>query len=74
MNIPVLGRGDNQYQFVHVEDLVEACLRAAERPGPTSYNCGTDRFGTMRETLEELCAHAGTGSRVVSVPKTLGRW
>jgi nucleoside-diphosphate-sugar epimerase len=67
-NIPVLGCGDNRYQFVHAEDLAEACILAAARPGAAIYNCGTDRFGTMRETLEHLCAHAKTGSHVRSVP------
>lgn len=70
-NVPVLGRGDNAYQFVHADDLAEACLRAGERPGPSVYHCGADRFGTMRETLEHLCDHAGTGSRVRSVPMGL---
>lgn len=67
-NVPVLGRGDNLYQFLHADDLAEACILAAARPGSTIYNCGTDRFGTMREVLTHLCAHAGTGSRVKSVP------
>jgi nucleoside-diphosphate-sugar epimerase len=67
-NVPVLGRGDNTYQFVHADDLAEACIRAAGRAGTATYNCGTDRFGTMREVLEHLCAHAKTGSRVKSVP------
>jgi nucleoside-diphosphate-sugar epimerase len=67
-NIPVLGRGDNLYQFLHADDLASACLKAAARPGATTYNVGAETFGTMRETLESLCRHAGTGSRVVSVP------
>ena len=67
-NIPVLGRGDNRYQFVHADDLVSACMKAAERPGAASYNIGAEQFGTMRELLEALCAYARTGSRVVSVP------
>jgi nucleoside-diphosphate-sugar epimerase len=67
-NVPVLGRGDNRYQFVHADDLAEACILAAARPGSTIFNCGTDRFGTLREVLEHLCAHAGTGSKVRGVP------
>ena len=66
--VPELGAGDNRYQFVHADDLAEACRLAAERPGPATYNCGTDDFGTMRETLADLCAHAGTGARVRRVP------
>jgi nucleoside-diphosphate-sugar epimerase len=67
-NIPVLGRGDNLYQFVHADDLASACIKAAKRPGAATYNVGAETFGTMRETLESLCRHAGTKSRVVSVP------
>jgi nucleoside-diphosphate-sugar epimerase len=67
----VLGTGDNIYQFVHADDLADACVRAAERPGFAVYHCGAARFGTMRETLEGLCAHAGTGSKVYSVPMRL---
>lgn len=67
-NVPVLDRGDNIYQFVHADDLADACIRAGERPGPTTYNIGADGYGTMREVLEALCRHAGTGSKVVGVP------
>ena len=70
-NIPVLGKGGNIYQFVHADDLADACVLASQRVGPATYNCGTDRFGSMREALEALCAHAGTGSRVKSVPMSV---
>jgi nucleoside-diphosphate-sugar epimerase len=66
--IYVLGRGDNRYQFVHASDLADACLRAASHAGPATFNVGATEFGTMRETLEALVEHAGTGSRVVSLP------
>ncbi len=64
----VLGDGANRYQFIHAEDLAEVCVLAAERPGPAVFNAGTDRFGTMREALEHLCRHAGTGARVRRLP------
>jgi len=73
-NVPVLGDGANVYQFVHADDLADACLLAAGRPGATIYNCGTDRFGTMRAALEALCAHAGTGSKVKRVPMAPAVW
>jgi nucleoside-diphosphate-sugar epimerase len=63
-----MGHGDNLYQFVHADDLAEACILASTKPGATSFNCGAERFGTMRQALESLCRHAGTGSRVRSVP------
>jgi nucleoside-diphosphate-sugar epimerase len=64
----VLGPGDNRYQFVHADDLADACIRAGELPGPAVFNVGAERFGTMREALEALARHAGTGSTVRSLP------
>ena len=43
-SVPVLGSGDNVYQFVHAADLADACRRAAERPGPAVYHVGAERF------------------------------
>ena len=73
-NVPVLGKGDNPYQFVHADDLAEACRLAGERRGARTYNIGAARFGSMRQTLEALCRHAATGSRVRSVPMTPAVW
>ncbi len=64
----VLGDGTNRYQFVHAEDLADACILAGAAAGPGIYNIGTDRFGTMFETLDHLCSYAGTGARVRRVP------
>ncbi|MEP7114002.1 MAG: NAD-dependent epimerase/dehydratase family protein [Ilumatobacteraceae bacterium] len=67
-DIFVLGAGDNRYQFIHADDLADVCVLAAASAGPAVFNVGTDRFGTMRESLESLCKHAGTNSRVRSLP------
>jgi nucleoside-diphosphate-sugar epimerase len=67
-NIPVLDDGKNIYQFVHADDFAEACIRASALKGADAFNCGTDRFGTMRDGLEHLCRFAGTGSKVKSLP------
>ena len=64
----VLGAGDNRFQFVHADDLADACIRAGDRPGPAVFNVGAARFGTMRQLLETLASHAGTGSPVRSLP------
>jgi nucleoside-diphosphate-sugar epimerase len=70
-NIPVLGKGDNRYQFVHADDLADACLKAAAKKGPATYNIGAEKFCSMRKTLEGLIKHAGTKSKVVSLPMGL---
>lgn len=68
--IPILGRGANRYQLLAVTDLVDALWRIADQDAARNelFNVGADRFGTVREDLEALCAHAATGSRLVSVP------
>jgi nucleoside-diphosphate-sugar epimerase len=58
--IYVLDRGNNRYQFVHADDLADACIRAGERMGPDLFHIGTDRFGTMHEMLTSLVQHAAT--------------
>lgn len=64
----LLGSGHNRYQFVHADDLAAACLLADGRKENDVLLCGTDRFGTMRELLEGLVAHAGSPSPVRSLP------
>jgi nucleoside-diphosphate-sugar epimerase len=67
--IPILGDGSNRYQLLAVEDLVAATLAAAaaEVTGQ-AFNVGATGFGTVRSDLEELIAHADSGSRLRPVP------
>lgn len=67
-NVPVLGSGNNIYQFVHADDLADACILSGFHHGSDSFNCGAAKFGTMRKVLEDLCQYAATGSKVKSVP------
>jgi len=67
--IPVLGDGSNRYQLLAVEDLVEAIVRCFDAPvAGEALNVGAARFGTVREDLEALCAHAGSGARLRPIP------
>ena len=69
--VPVLGSGDNRYQFVHAHDLATACILAGQRSGPSTYNIGAEEFGTMWEAVAHLCDHAGTGAYPRAVPVEL---
>ena len=67
--IPILGDGSNRYQLLAVEDLVEAIVRCFHAPvAGEALNVGAASFGTVREDLEVLCAHAGSGARLRSIP------
>jgi nucleoside-diphosphate-sugar epimerase len=68
--IYVLGSGHNRYQLLAVEDLVDAIVLAAERPEAAgeTVNVGAKEFGTVREDLGALIAHAESSSRLTSFP------
>ncbi|RDI76098.1 Nucleoside-diphosphate-sugar epimerase [Gaiella occulta] len=67
--IPVLGDGANRYQLLAVEDLVEAVVRSFDAPvAGEALNIGAGHFGTVRDDLQALIDHAGSGSRLWPLP------
>src|SRR5881409_1280780 len=68
--IYTLGKGNNRYQLLAVEDLVDAIVRAATVPeaAGATFNVGATEFGTVRTDLQALIDHAGSASRLRPVP------
>ena len=67
--IPILGDGGNLYQLLAVEDLVDAVARSFTAPAAgLAINVGAGSFGTVRDDLQALIDHAGSGSRLLPVP------
>ena len=65
----VVGDGANRYQFIYASDLVDA-MQSAGRSGRSDiFGIGSDDVPTMRATYEHVIAHAGSNSRVSSLPK-----
>ncbi len=72
--IPVIGSGQNRYQLLDVDDLTGAVLPLLTLPAKVvndTFNFGAERFGTVRDDLQALCDHAGTGASVLPTPATL---
>ena len=67
-NVPVFNGGNNIYQFIHADDLANACILIGEKKDPDIFNCGASEYGSMKEVLNQICQYADTGSRVRSVP------
>jgi nucleoside-diphosphate-sugar epimerase len=66
--VPMLGDGRNRVQLAHVDDVCDA-VDALWRDGATgAFNCGAEAVATVREELDALCAAAGAGASVVSIP------
>ncbi len=67
--IPILGNGHNRYQLLAVEDLVDAVIRTFDAPvAGEALNVGAGSFGTVRDDLQALIDHAGSGSRLWPLP------
>lgn len=71
-SFPVLGRGDNLYQLLDVEDLCEAihlCAIAEAALVNDTFNVAAKQFGTMRDNFQAVLDRAGHGRKVVSIPE-----
>jgi nucleoside-diphosphate-sugar epimerase len=68
--IYMLGTGENRYQLLAVEDLVDAIVLAAElrEAAGGTVNVGAGEFGTVRSDLQALIDHAGSSSRLTPIP------
>jgi len=76
-NFPVLGRGDNLYQLLDVEDLCEViylCATLDPIRANDTFNVGARKFGTMRQNFQAVLDRAGHGKHVVSLPARPAIW
>lgn len=67
----VVGGGNNRYQFVYAQDLVDACLRALKYDGTDIFNIGSNDVRTFKEVYDYVIRRAGTGAKVASLPRQL---
>jgi nucleoside-diphosphate-sugar epimerase len=71
-NFPVLGSGDNLYQYLDVDDLCDAIWLAATLPCETAndtFNVGAKIFGTPKTDFQAVLDAAGHGKHVVPIPE-----
>lgn len=69
--IPIIGNGENRYQLLDVDDLVEAIYLFSRQSKPSSndaFNIGAKQFSSVRTDLQALFDHAKSGSRLFSTP------
>lgn len=72
--IPVIGSGNNRYQLLDVDDLVEVIYLFSVKSTPTFsgvFNIGAEKFETVKEDLEELFKYAKSGSKIFPTPAWL---
>lgn len=68
--IPVLNNGENIYQFVHVDDLVDSFLLSEQKikNNYEIFNIGTDNYSTMYDLLNNLVKKTDSKSYIKSLP------
>ena len=74
---PMIGSGNNRYQFLDVEDLCDAIyLTATADPALAgdTFNIGAKVFATMKEDYQAVLDYAGFGQRVRGLPATPVIW
>lgn len=70
---PIIGKGDNRYQLLDVEDLCEATWLAATVPAERAndtFNIGAAEFTTLREDFQAVLDRAGHGKRIIGLRPT----
>jgi nucleoside-diphosphate-sugar epimerase len=63
--IYTIGSGKNLFQFVHVDDLINAIEAIVKSGKEGEYNVGTDRFGSLATLFQDLINSAGSSSKVL---------
>ena len=70
-NFPLIGKGDNHYQLLDVEDLCEAiylCIQLSDNKTNDTFNIGAEEFKTMKEDFQSVLDRAGYGKKMWSFP------
>ncbi|MFP3937573.1 MAG: NAD-dependent epimerase/dehydratase family protein [Phycisphaerae bacterium] len=68
---PMVGRGNNRYQLLDVEDLCEAiwlCSTLEPQRVNDTFNIGAKEFTTMREDFQAVLDAAGYGKKIHGLP------
>lgn len=68
---PMIGKGNNRYQLLDVEDLCEAVYLCATKDRDIVndvFNIGAKEFTTMREDYQAVLNYAGFGKKICGLP------
>ena len=71
-NFPVLGSGNNPYQYLAVQDLCDAIYAVSTLPRETvndTFNVGARVYGTPKSDFQAVLDHAGHGKHIVTIPE-----
>lgn len=76
-NFPILGSGNNLYQFLDVEDLCHSiylCSTLEEEKVNDVFNIGAKEFSTMKDDFQVVLDEAGFGKKIRCFPAAPMVW
>jgi nucleoside-diphosphate-sugar epimerase len=69
---PMIGKGNNHYQLLDVEDLCDAiylCCTLQKDKVNDTFNIGAKEFTTMKEDYQAVLDYAGHGKKIKGLPE-----
>jgi nucleoside-diphosphate-sugar epimerase len=73
-DFPILGRGDNRYQLLDVEDLCDAIVKCGESRANDTFNIGASEFTTLKRDFQAVLDEEGHGRHIRSLPVAPAIW
>lgn len=76
-NVPIVGKGENKYQLLDVEDLCDAihlCTTKNKEAVNDTFNIGAKEFTTMKEDFGAVLEYAKYGKKIIPLPATPIIW
>lgn len=74
---PIPGAGDNLYQYLDVDDLVDAiyaCCTLDRDAVNDTFNIGAREYGTFKDDFQAVLDYAGYGKQVIPFPVAPALW
>ncbi len=74
---PMIGKGNNRYQFLDVDDLCDAiilCMTLDKEKVNDVFNIGAKEFTTMKEDYQAVLDYAGHNKKIKGFPATPAIW
>lgn len=72
--LPIVGNGENQYQFIYAKDLAKACELALNADYSDVFNIGSDDVKSFNKVYQYVIDKSGSKSRLCHFPKLPMIW
>jgi nucleoside-diphosphate-sugar epimerase len=65
--IPTINNGNNLYQFVDINDLIEAIYLTSLYEKSEDFNIGSEKYYSIRENIEHLISYTKSSAKITNI-------